>query len=107
MLAENINFLDAFNPNAIAKNLAERMKERRLSMNLTQEALAKKSGVSYGSIKRFETQYKISLENLLNIALALDALEEFNNLFPERKYTSIDEMLSQKKQKKRKRARNV
>jgi predicted transcriptional regulator len=39
-------------------------KKRRLETDLTQEGLAKKSGVSLGSIKRFEQSGQISLEFL-------------------------------------------
>ena len=99
--------LDDFNHNVIAKKIAQRMKQRRLLLNLTQVSLSKKSGVSLGSLKRFENKYKISLEHLLQIALVLDGLGEFNNLFPENNYKSIDEIIRNKKMKKRKRARNV
>ena len=59
--------LDDFNPGAVAKKIAGRMKRYRLLKNLTQEGLAKMSGVSLGSLKRFENQYKISLQHLLKL----------------------------------------
>ncbi len=98
--------LDDFNPAAIARNMAERMKRQRLLLNFTQEVLSKKSGVSLGSIKRFENQHKISLGNLLQLALALNVSEGFNNLFPENNYQSIDDLMRRKKIKNRKRASN-
>ncbi|NOX45361.1 MAG: helix-turn-helix transcriptional regulator [Chlorobi bacterium] len=98
--------LDDFNPHAIAGKLATRMKKLRLSQNLTQESLSRKSGVSLGSLKRFENKHKISLEHLLQLALALNALNAFHDLFPEKDYTSIDEIISNSKSKHRKRARN-
>ena len=98
--------LDDFSPPAVAASIAVRMREMRLSQNLTQKSLATMSGVSLGSIKRFENKHKISLEHLLQLALTLDALEGFNDLFPENDYQSIDELLSRKKKKARKRARN-
>ncbi len=106
MLDDNSIILDDFNPRAISKKIAGKMKRRRLALNLTQENLSKMSGVSLGSLKRFENQYKISLEHLLQLALALDALEGFNNLFSENNYQSIDELIERKKIKERKRARN-
>ncbi len=99
--------LDDFNPQAIAAKLARKMRKLRLSQNLSQKTLSKRSGVSYGSLKRFENNYKISLENLLQLALALDALDTFHNLFPEKEFNSIDEIISKKKIKERKRARNA
>jgi len=106
MLDENSIILDDFNPYAISKKIAGKMKRRRLALNLTREKLSAMSGVSMGSLKRFENQYKISLERLLQLALALDALEEFHHLFPENDYRNIDDVIKRKKIKERKRARN-
>ncbi len=87
--------------------VAERMKRSRLLLNLTQSSLSKMSGVSLGSLKRFENKYKISLEHLLQLALALDALDGFHHLFPEDDYQSIDEIINKKKLEERKRGRNA
>ena len=59
-----------------AKNAAELRKEK----NWTQQDLAEKSGVSYGSIKRFERLGQISFESLLKIVEALGRLDEFETL---------------------------
>ena len=99
--------LDDFNPRAIAAKLAGKMKKLRLSQNLTQEALSKRSGVSLGSLKRFEHKHKISLEHLLQLALALDSLEGFHLLFPENDYHDINDLINKKKAKQRKRGRNA
>ena len=98
--------LDDFNPVSIAKKLAQRLRKRRLFLNMSQKLLSEKSGVSWGSIKRFESSGEISLKNLLKLALTLDALEEFHSLFPEKEYNSIDDILKSRKQKERKRGRN-
>lgn len=42
--------------------------------------MAERSGVSLGSLKRFESQGKISLESFLKLAHLLGRLEEFNHL---------------------------
>ena len=47
------------------QEIAERAKFRRLEQNLTQEGLALRSGVSLGSIKRFERSGEISLKSLM------------------------------------------
>ncbi|MBP5200930.1 MAG: helix-turn-helix transcriptional regulator, partial [Schwartzia sp.] len=59
----------------------ERMKVRRRAMKISQRELAKRSGVSYASIRRFETVGEISFTSLLKVALALDCLEDFTELF--------------------------
>ena len=64
--------------------LAERERRLRKRRGLSQMALSEKSGVSLGSIKRFERTGEISLKHLFQIALALDDLaslrEVFNNV---------------------------
>ena len=99
--------LDDFNPVSIAKKLAINLRKRRLFLNMSQKSLSEKSEVSLGSIKRFENTGEISLKHLLKLALVLDALEEFHNLFPEKEYNSIDDILKSRKQKERKRGQNV
>ncbi len=99
------SFLDDFNPQALAKNIAKNFKTRRLEVNITQEALALKSGVSLGSIKRFETKHEISLRNLILLAVALNVTQEFKSLFSKQQYQSIEELTQRTKNKSRKRAR--
>lgn len=100
------NILDRYNPHNVAKDIAARAKQLRLAVNITQQQLAKKTGVSLGSIKRFETTGLISLQNLLRIAVTLNAVDDFTNLFAHTSYSSIDEVVKHQKVKKRQRARN-
>lgn len=74
--------------------ISSRARARRLVRNLTQSGLARRSGVSLGSLKRFEKTGKISLESLLKIALVLEALDDFNGLFHAQVSppTSLDEL---------------
>jgi transcriptional regulator with XRE-family HTH domain len=103
ILSDNEFLLDDFNPHAIAREMATRLKKRRLALKLTQQALAAKAGVSLGSLKRFEHQYEISLKHLLQLAVVLDATEEFSALFPPPKLNSIDEVLKAANDKQPKR----
>jgi transcriptional regulator with XRE-family HTH domain len=97
--------LDDYNPGLILKNIAERARKNRLELDLSQNALAAKSGVSLGSLKRFESTSEISLKNLVMLALVLDATEEFGLLFKKKKYKSIDELLAKDKITIKKRGR--
>ena len=90
----NNNFLNQKTPNEIAKSLAEKIKQHRKKLKISQENLAQKSGVSLGSIKRFETKYEISLQSFVKIATALDLDKDFDNLFTAKTYTSIDEIIN-------------
>jgi len=98
--------IDYNNPESIAKKLSAKLKKIRLSKQLTQEILAKRSGVSLGSLKRFETKHEISLKHLLQLALVLGVLDDFHQIFPENNYNSIDDIINQKKSVERKRGRN-
>ncbi len=68
-------------PQEIRQELAARAKGRRLALNISQQELAERSGVSLGSIKRFESSGLISLSSLLEISLVLGCLDGFANLF--------------------------
>lgn len=84
-------------PTDIAKSVADRIWGRRKDLKLTQVALAEKSGVSYGSIKRFERTGEVSLSSLIKIAIALDCEDDFDALFEQRGYASIEEVINARK----------
>lgn len=70
-----------FSPTSqISKDLALRCRKIRAQKNLTQQQLADRSAVSLGSLKRFESSGKISLESLLKIALVLGRISDFEKL---------------------------
>lgn len=90
-------------PESVLAELATKARARRLALQLTQEGLATRSGVSLGTLKKFERTGQISLRSLLKIALVLDALDEFRTLFSEQpeSYRSLDELLSTDKKRQR------
>ena len=93
-------------PVSMIQTLKDKFKERRLSLDLTQEGLATKSGVSLGSLKRFESSGQIALESLLKLALVLECLDDFHTIADQKELqvNSIDELLktaSASKTKKR------
>ena len=61
--------------------ITKRVKERRKEAKFTQRELARRSGVSYASIRRFESTGEISFTSLLKIANVFNTLSEFNALF--------------------------
>jgi transcriptional regulator with XRE-family HTH domain len=68
-------------PTDVLMKLASRHKELRKKSGYTQQELASRSGVSLGSIKRFEQSGLISLESLLQLAAILNRLDDFDMLF--------------------------
>lgn len=77
----------------IRLQIAQRCRHSRKQQLLTQQQLASRSGVSYGSLKRFEQKGEISLENLVAIAIALGFEDDFQHLFERKAYTSIEEVI--------------
>ena len=77
MYIDNILALDIDNPREVAKQVAARVKARRLEMNLTQEGLAVRAGVKFATYRRFERTGEISFRNLLQIGFAMNALDDF------------------------------
>ena len=105
-ILSNTHFdLDDFNPAALAQKIAIQLKKRRIELNLTQQALSEKAGISLGSLKRFECKFEISLKSLLMIAVVLDATEEFHQIFAKKQYQNIQDVVKTKQNKTRKRAR--
>lgn len=81
-------------PNNIAKELVEKIKQHRKKLKISQAQLASKSGVSLGSIKRFESKYEISLNSFIKILIALNLEQDLENLFTQKDYNSIDEVIN-------------
>ena len=88
----NMLSLNIYTPEEVARHIANSAKQQRLAKNMSRKTLAVHSGVSLGSIQRFEQTGKISLENLLNIAQALSSLADFQALFQLAEPTSIQEI---------------
>ena len=81
-------------PEEIILALALRIKNIRKRRKISQEELAKLSGVSFGSIKRFESTGQISLISLTRIAVSLNLQDEIKALFTQVPYLSIEEVLN-------------
>jgi len=90
--------IDIYTPTSIMQQLKTKFKNRRLFLNLTQSGLSKRSGVSLGSLKRFESSGHISLESLLKLSLVLECLGDFQNIanHKEKPINSLDEIMQAK-----------
>ncbi len=82
-------------PNDVAKQIAARVKARRLELNLTQDGMASRAGIKFATYRRFEQTGEISLKGLLQIGFALNALSEFDALFAQKQYQSLDDVLNE------------
>ena len=55
------------------------------------------AGVKFATYRRFEQTGEISLRGLLQIGFALNALSDFDALFMQQQYQSIDDVLNEQK----------
>lgn len=77
------------------QKIAERFRCIRKRRSISQQRLSEMSGVSYGSIKRFESTGQISLLSLTRLAMALDVADDLRSLFTQVPYRSIQEVINE------------
>jgi transcriptional regulator with XRE-family HTH domain len=92
-----LSLLDETMPGDVATAVADRMVARRKEHKLSQAELAQKSGVSLGSLRRFEQHHEISLTGLIGIAFALGCENDFDALFSQPYYANIDDVITARK----------
>jgi transcriptional regulator with XRE-family HTH domain len=84
-------------PYDFLQDIALRHKALRKQAGFSQSELAKRSGVSLGSLKRFELTGQISLESLLKLADVLNRLNDFEAIFqPIDNLDAIEKLFSDK-----------
>ncbi|RGT12430.1 XRE family transcriptional regulator [Agathobacter rectalis] len=76
-------------------DIAQKIVRLRKRKKITQKQLAARSGVSLGSLKRFEQSGEISLQSLKKIAIALDMENELEGLFDNVPFASIEEVINE------------
>ena len=96
-MMNNIIAINIHTPADVAMQIAARVKARRLELNLTQEGLATRAGVKFATYRRFEQTGEISLKGLLQIGFALNTLSEFDALFAQKQYQTLDDVLNEKR----------
>lgn len=101
-LSNTIISLDVKTPADYLAIISKNVRERRLEKNITQEGLAKRAGIKLPTYRKFEQTGQISLFSLLRIAWALDMLEDFNEVFAKKQYSSIKEVIEESGHKRKK-----
>ncbi len=94
-------------PAKAQKKLAENTRARRLQMELTQEGLAKRSGVPLPTLRKFEQKGLISIGSFLRIQMVLGCLEDILKAtqIKDTLFSSIDEVLKANNTPSRKRGK--
>ena len=88
-----MNNIKTKTPGDIGRKIAESIRARRKRRKFSMERLSEISGVSLGSIKRFESSGEISLKSLSKIAIVLDCADELEQLFANNEPQSIQEII--------------
>ena len=101
----NILQFNSSSPEEMRLGIASRVKMRRLEMNLTQKGFSARAGIPFPTYRRFETTGEISLSNLILISVVLGMTPDLENIFSERRYQNIEEVINADKIRKRKRGR--
>ncbi|MDZ4668708.1 MAG: helix-turn-helix transcriptional regulator [bacterium] len=84
-------------PSDLLIDIASNHRTLRKQMGYSQSELARRSGVSLGSLKRFELSGQISLESLLKLAHLLGHLNDFEKLLnPIPNLSEIEKLFSDK-----------
>lgn len=100
----NIISINERTPREVSLSVAKRVRMRRLELNMTQVELSHKAGIPLPTYRKFERTGVIAFAKLLQIAFALNTLDDFDALFSQRRYLTTDDVLNEGK--KRERARH-
>lgn len=96
-ISHKIDSMSTFNfssSGAVLLKIGERARARRVALNWSRKTLAARSGIPESTIKRFELSGNAGLAALIQLALTLDAIDEFEQLFPAKPFISIAEVLA-------------
>lgn len=85
----------------LMKVVAGNVRAMRLRRNISQKDFASKVGIALPTYRRFESTGEISLSRLIEIAKFFDLAGDFKNLFTKREYSSIEEVISERKPRRR------
>lgn len=100
VISDNILSVSLKSPADVLDELRIRFRKRRLRLDLTQEGLARRSGVALPTLRRFERTGLIAFDALLKLALVLECLGDFDRIAAEDDQSligrSLDAVLSQK-----------
>ena len=91
-------------PEDSLSTIAQLMRERRVSLDMTQAQLSRQANVSLAVLRKFEQTGKISLESFIKLAFVLELTEPLQEaLNPVTEHiSSLDDLFKEGKKPKRK-----
>ncbi|WP_139852010.1 helix-turn-helix transcriptional regulator [Acinetobacter pullicarnis] len=87
-------------PDAMGRELGERLRQARLNLNLTQEDLGLSAGISRYSVKKLE-HGQGSVQDLMALLIALESTDQLDNLMPPQQISPIQLLKLQGRVRKR------
>ena len=102
-----ITTITLISPSKAQEIIADNIRECRLRHNLTQQGLAKRSGVPLSTLRKFDQQGVISLESLVKLMMVLGMLDAMVKATKgtETTFSTLDEVIALNNAPKRKRGR--
>ena len=85
----------------LIKVVAGNIRAMRLRRHIRQKDFASKVGIALPTYRRFEPTGEILLSRLIEITKFFDVARDLKNLFMKRGYSSIEEVISERKPRKR------
>ena len=96
--------LNLSRPDEIVKMLCDRLRNERLSQQMTQADVAARAGVGVNTVSNLESGKNVGFENVIRVAMVLGRLSELEELFRP-KVDSLDDILRYESSLKRQRIR--
>ena len=89
MISNNISLL--MNLKELQLFLSYRIKQARISSNLTQKELASRANISLSTYRRLEQKGEGSIKDFIKTLVALGRVQELENFLPPAPYSPVEE----------------
>ena len=89
---DSINVFGLISSQDICRELGQRVRQLRLTQNITQKELGERAGLSFGTIRNLESGKPISLHNFVQILEALGRVGDLERLLVQEPTLSIGQL---------------
>lgn len=96
--------LSLIKPGEVVKLLCTRLRQERLSQQMTQAEVAARSGIGVGTLSNLEAGRSVAFDSVVRVAMVLGRLNELEQLFMPQ-LDSLDDVLRYEQSAKRQRVK--
>ena len=96
--------LGLIKPGEVVKLLCTRLRQERLSQQMTQAEVAARSGIGVGTLSNLEAGRSVAFDSVVRVAMVLGRLNELEQLFMPQ-LDSLDDVLRYEQSAKRQRVK--